>query len=71
MSDRCGFTHRFVPREQVRALAETFRAAGAAVELKEQRASHGLVQSDIFDVRDWLARVTQRQPRSFEGPIPR
>lgn len=49
-----------VPAPHVTGLAEIFRAAGAEVEVKLQQASHGLVQSDIFDCRDWLARIVQR-----------
>lgn len=46
-----------VPASHVTRLADIFRGAGADVELKQQQASHGLVQSDIFDCRDWLARI--------------
>lgn len=49
-----------VPAPHVTSLADIFRAAGAEVEVKQQQASHGLVQSDIFDCRDWLARIVQR-----------
>ena len=49
-----------VPAPHVTSLADIFRAAGAQVEVKQQQASHGLVQSDIFDCRDWLARIVQR-----------
>jgi predicted esterase len=49
-----------VPASHVSRLADIFRGAGAAVELKQQQASHGLVQSDIFDCRDWLVRTVSR-----------
>ena len=49
-----------VPGPHVTWLADIFRTAGADVELKQQQASHGLVQSDIFDCRDWLARILPR-----------
>ncbi|MGK2934600.1 MAG: alpha/beta hydrolase [Gemmatimonadaceae bacterium] len=49
-----------VPASHVARLADIFRGAGAEVELKQQQASHGLVQSDIFDCRDWLARILPR-----------
>lgn len=49
-----------VPAPHVARLADMFRRAGADVELKQQQASHGLVQSDIFDCRDWLARIVPR-----------
>lgn len=49
-----------VPASHVTRLADIFRGAGAEVELKQQQASHGLVQSDIFDCREWLARVVPR-----------
>jgi predicted esterase len=49
-----------VPGSHVTWLADIFRTAGADVELKQQQASHGLVQSDIFDCRDWLARILPR-----------
>jgi predicted esterase len=49
-----------VPASHVVRLADIFRGAGSDVELKQQQASHGLVQSDIFDCRDWLARIAPR-----------
>lgn len=49
-----------VPGSHVRRLAAIFQEAGADVELKQQQASHRLVQSDIFDCRDWLARILPR-----------
>ncbi|MCR4338746.1 MAG: alpha/beta hydrolase [Gemmatimonadaceae bacterium] len=55
-----GVMDPIVPAAHAARLAGIFRAAGAAVELKRQQASHGLVRSDIFDCRDWLARIVQR-----------
>lgn len=55
-----GVLDPIVPDSHVTGLADIFRRAGASVELKRQQASHGLVQSDIFDCRDWLARIVQR-----------
>ncbi len=55
-----GVMDPIVPASHVTRLAEIFCGAGASVELKQQQASHGLVQSDIFDCRDWLARIVKR-----------
>jgi phospholipase/carboxylesterase len=55
-----GVLDPIVPDSHVTRLANIFRRAGASVELKRQQASHGLVQSDIFDSREWLARIVQR-----------
>ncbi len=54
-----GVMDPIVPAAHAERLAGIFRAAGADVELKRQQASHGLVRSDIFDCRDWLARIVQ------------
>lgn len=55
-----GVLDPIVPRANVGRLAEIFRGTGATVEFRQQQASHGLVQSDIFDGRDWLARILRR-----------
>ncbi|HUR92853.1 MAG TPA: alpha/beta hydrolase [Gemmatimonadaceae bacterium] len=55
-----GITDPIVPASHVHRLADIFRTAGAAVDVKEQQASHGLVRSDIFDCAGWLARISQR-----------
>lgn len=55
-----GVLDPIVPDSHVTRLADIFRRAGASVDVKRQQASHGLVQSDIFDCRDWLARIAQR-----------
>lgn len=55
-----GVVDPIVPAAHVARLADIFRGAGASVEVRRQQASHGLVQSDIFDGRDWLARIVQR-----------
>ena len=55
-----GAADPIVPPSHVPQLTDIFRRAGATVEAKVQRASHGLVRSDIFDCGAWLARVAQR-----------
>ena len=55
-----GVLDPIVPDSHVTRLADIFRRAGASVAVKRQQASHGLVQSDIFDCRDWLAGIVQR-----------
>ena len=54
-----GVLDPIVPDSHVARLADIFRRAGASVDVKRQQASHGLVQSDIFDCRDWLAGIGQ------------
>lgn len=54
-----GVLDPIVPDSHVTRLADIFRRAGASVDVKRQQASHGLVQSDIFDCRDWLAGIVQ------------
>ncbi len=55
-----GVADPIVPASHVARLAAIFRGAAASVEVKEQQASHGLVHSDIFDTKDWLARISTR-----------
>ena len=55
-----GVLDPIVPDSHVTRLSDIFRRAGASVDVKRQQASHGLVQSDIFDCRDWLAGIVQR-----------
>ncbi len=55
-----GVADPIVPASHVARLAAIFRSAAASVEVKEQQASHGLVHSDIFDTKDWLARTSKR-----------
>lgn len=55
-----GMLDPIVPDSHVTRLSDIFRRAGASVHVKRQQASHGLVQSDIFDCRDWLAGIVQR-----------
>ena len=55
-----GVLDPIVPDSHVTLLSDIFRRAGASVDVKRQQASHGLVQSDIFDCRDWLAGIVQR-----------
>jgi predicted esterase len=43
-----------VPRDQPDRLAEMLRAGGAEVEVKWQRAGHGLTQQDLQDAHAWL-----------------
>ena len=43
-----------VPRDQPEHLASMLRAGGADVELKWQRAGHGLTQQDLRDAHEWL-----------------
>jgi phospholipase/carboxylesterase len=55
-----GVADPIVPDSHVTRLVDIFRRAGASVQAKRQQASHGLVRSDIFDCRDWLAEIVQR-----------
>lgn len=55
-----GVLDPIVPDSHVTRLADIFRRAGASVDVKRQQASHGLVQSDIFDCTDWLAGIVQK-----------
>lgn len=55
-----GVLDPIVPDSHVTRLSDIFRRAGASVDVKRQQASHGLVQSDIFDCRDWLTGIAQR-----------
>lgn len=52
-----GVLDPIVPDSHVTRLADIFRHAGASVDVRRQQASHGLVQSDIFDCRDWLTGI--------------
>jgi predicted esterase len=45
-----------VPRDQPEMLAAMLRAGGAEVELKWQRAGHGLTQQDLQDAHEWLQK---------------
>ena len=45
-----------VPRDQPEQLARMLRAGGATVDLKWQRAGHGLTQEDLRDAHEWLSQ---------------
>jgi predicted esterase len=47
-----------VPRDQPERLAAMLREGGADVEVKWQRAGHGLTQQDLQDAHEWLQHLS-------------
>jgi predicted esterase len=59
-----------VPRDQPEQLARMLRAGGATVDLKWQRAGHGLTQEDLRDAHEWLSQfLTRLQSHRHATPL--